>query len=311
MEHENRDMDIASAVAVMAAMGRFDTEFLIYGSAVREADGKIYYYATANREKLSRIMRKARTEERYFMPVVSFVDRVKVPADLKDEWAAKSKLEFIRRMKEQYDRYIPMMQPFFQAPPNDRAFDLLKDYRNRIDGYFDDTMLQLFWSLVEMSYEAKILSLTSYALFRSWYIKVRQQMVDDPVVGDNITRIYYGFVYETPSGERRTVINAQYENIADKWQDKMMCGFLVAPIIKKKYALKDFGDMAKVRQDFSTWLLSVQSSEYLGLVKSLRKMEGVIDARQLQKVADAVKGEAYASFATTYYQTIWNTRSYE
>lgn len=40
MEHENRDMDIASAVAVMAAMGRFDTEFLIYGSAVREADGK-------------------------------------------------------------------------------------------------------------------------------------------------------------------------------------------------------------------------------------------------------------------------------
>lgn len=69
--------------------------------------------------------------------------------------------------------------------------------------------------------------------------------------------------------------------------------------------------MAKVRQDFSTWLLSVQSSEYLGLVKSLRKMEGVIDARQLQKVADAVKGEAYASFATTYYQTIWNTRSYE
>lgn len=309
MDHdENRDMDVASAVAIMAAMGRFDTEFLIYGSAVQEADGKIYYYATANREKLSQLIREARREERYFMPIISHIERVKVPADMKDEWAAKSKLALIRRMKEQYDAFIPMMQPFFQTKPNNRAAAILEDYQENIDGYFDSTLLQLFWSLVEMSYEAKILSRESYLRFRTWYDKVQHQMSDDPVLEDNITRVYYGFVYEDETGCRKTLVNAQYENIADKWRDKLMNGLLVAPIIKKQYAFKEFSEMPKARQSFSEWLLSVQSEKYMNIVRALRNMEGVIDHDDLQKMAETFAGYDDAVFASAYYRMIWNNK---
>lgn len=305
---KNRDMDVASAVAIMAVMGRFDTEFLIYGSAVQEADGKIYYYATTNREKLSQMIREARMEERYFMPIISQIERVKVPADMKDEWAAKSKLALIRRMKKQYDAFIPMMQPFFQTKPNDRAAAVLRNYQERIDGYFDGTLLQLFWSLVEMSYEAKILSRESYLQFRTWYDKVQHQMSDDPVLEDNITRVYYGFIYEDGKGCRKTLVNAQYENIADKWRDKMMKGFLVAPIIKKQYAFKEFSEMPKARQAFSDWLLSVQSETFMNIVRELRNMEGDISHDDLQKVTEAFAEYDDAAFASAYYQTIWNSK---
>ena len=67
---ENRDLQCANEVAEMARLGKFDTEFLIFGSAAQETNGKIYYYATTNQEKLYDCICKARSEERYFMPMV-------------------------------------------------------------------------------------------------------------------------------------------------------------------------------------------------------------------------------------------------
>ena len=43
--YENRDMRCAADVGRMAELGRFDVQFDVYGSAVQEHDGKIYYRA--------------------------------------------------------------------------------------------------------------------------------------------------------------------------------------------------------------------------------------------------------------------------
>ncbi|MDO4923083.1 MAG: hypothetical protein Q4E82_03555 [Peptococcaceae bacterium] len=67
---ENRDLQCANEVSEMARLGKFNIEFAVYGSAVQESDGKVYYYATENNDKLYREIVKADTEERYFMPVI-------------------------------------------------------------------------------------------------------------------------------------------------------------------------------------------------------------------------------------------------
>lgn len=303
---ENRDLQCANEVAEMARLGKFDTEFLIFGSAIQEADGKIYYYATSNHSKLLEYIQQARYEARYFMPIVRYMRRVQVPADLRDEWMVRTKLALIREMKRQYEEYLPMMQPFFQTMPSDDASTLLEAYRDRIDGYFDDTKLQLFWGLVKMGYDMKLLTRDSYCRFQTWHEKVRRQMSDDPIESDNITRVFYGFVCVDKDNRRQCVFDAQIVDVAQKWREKLMQGCLVAPIIKKQFAFKQFSEMPEVRRRYSAWLSSAESDAYLALVKSMRAMPSVIDERALQSVENAVQNRAYAAYATAYFQALWN-----
>lgn len=303
---ENRDLQCANEVAEMARLGKFDTEFLIFGSAVQEADGKIYYYATTNQEKLYDCIQKARKEERYFMPIVRYMRRVQVPADLKEEWTIKMKLALIQQMKQQYDTYLPQMASFFLTEPNDVSVGVLANYQEMIDGYFDDVKLQLFWGLVEMCYDRKILSRASYQQLKAWHDKVRHQMSDDPTVADNITRNFYGFVYLDDQENRVAVFDAQEVDVAQKQRDKLMQGYIVAPIVKKQYAFRQFSEMSKVRQAYREWLLSVENDEYLALVEHVQEMPGVIDENALQEIADAVQEQEYAASATAYFQALWN-----
>lgn len=303
---ENRDLQCANEVAEMARLGKFETEFLIFGSAVQEADGNIYYYATTNRDKLYRCIWSARREERYFMPVVRYMRRLQVPADLKEVWTARCKLELIQKMKMQYEHFLPRLQPLLHTQANDQARALLAAYQERIDGYFDDTKLQLFWGLVEQSYEAKLLCLASYQIFRAWHENVRQQMSDDPVYSDNITRVFYGFVYEMPGGQRQIVIDAQQVDAVEKWYEKNRQGYVVAPIIKKQYAFKQFSEMAAVRRACQEWLLAAESSDYLALVRQLKEMDGVIPECSLRDMSVAATGNPYAEAAIAHFAGLWN-----
>lgn len=303
---ENRDLKCAGEVAEMARLGKFDTEFLIFGSAVQEADGRIYYYATTKQDKLYGYMQQACQDERYFMPMVQYMRRLKVPVDLQEEWTAKSKLELIKRMKQQYEHFLPCLQPFCGIAPNNNAELLLTDYQESIDGYFDADKLQLFWGVVLLSFEKKILTRDAYKHFKTWHNQVQQQMSDDPIDVGNITRVFYGFIYLDEQGLRQTVFDAQAVDVAEKWREKLMQGYIVAPIVKKQYALKEFSEMPKVRQAYRQWLLAVESIDYLALVRRLYDMAGVIDGDTLQAVVDAAKGQEYAEGAARYYQALWN-----
>lgn len=305
----SRDMQASSAVAVMAQLGRFETEFLIYGTAVQENDHKIYYYATTNQEKLYQCIEKARFEERYFMPMIRYIKRLKVPADLEEVWLAKTKIELIQQMKHQYEFFLPRMEPLFRREPTDQALGLLEQYQEAIDGYFDDTLLQLFEGLVNMSYEGKILSRQSFLNLKKWHDKIRHQMHDDPVCVDSITREFYGFVFVDKHGKRNTVFDAQKMNVVEMQQEKMIRGYLTGPIMKKQYAFKQFGDMPKIHQQYSDWLLSAQSESYFQMIAQLKKMPGVVLVEELDDIAAAVTETEYAAYSTAYYTAVLNKKN--
>lgn len=303
---ENRDLQCANEVAEMARLGKFETEFLIYGTAVQENNGDIYYYATTNQRKLYHLIKDARRDERYFMPIVHQMERLKVPADRKEEQLAKNKYALIKKMKQAYETYLPAMRAFFRTPANDAAYSLLKAFQDEVDGYFDDTKLQLFLGLVEMGLEGKVLSQEKYLLLKTWYDKVRHQMKDDPVYSDNITRIFYGFVYLDQNGSRHCVFDAQEMDVVEKHYDKIMQGYTTSPIFTKQYAFKQFNEMAVVRRDYSNWLMEAVTDAYMERVQHLKTLPGVIDAKRLAELATANEGNAYSYQATRYYLALWN-----
>ena len=67
---ENRDVRCAADVGRMAELGRFATEIVVYGTAVQEMDGRIFYRATEHEEKLYQHIQLQRVQEEYYTPII-------------------------------------------------------------------------------------------------------------------------------------------------------------------------------------------------------------------------------------------------
>lgn len=253
-------------------------------------------------------MERARVEGRYFLPIVIEKRRSPVPSGMRDALLAEYKLELIQRMKRSYDILLPRLQPFFQTVPNDQAYALLHAYQDQIDGYFDDTKLQLFQGIVDMSYEGKILSVEHYQSFCAWIKAVRQQMSDDPREEGNITRVFYGFAYDD-GGILRYVIDGQKMRIVEKRDDLRIKEFITTPIIKRQYAMKQSCEIGDARQAFREWLRQVQDVAFVQLVKILHAMDGVIDKQSLRGIADDIGNQTSEVLdVIQYFNAIWNGR---
>lgn len=302
---ENRDLKCASDVSIMASLGRFDTEFLLYGSAIQEDDGNIYYYATTDQLRLYRHIQQARTKERYFLPMVSEKRRSPVPSGMKSSLLTRYKLELIQHMKHIYEPLLPRLQSFFHTPPNDNAYPFLQTFQDEIDGYFDDAKLQLFEGLVAMSFEGKILSLTHYQTLCQWIEQVRLQMSDDPLEEGTITRVFYGFAYED-NGTLRYLSNAQEMALVEKRHALQTQGHLMAPIVKRQYAMNQSHEIGSARKAFNNWLRTLENETFMQKVQHLHAMDGVIDKKALDTLAADVSTQSEAYAAICYYRAIWN-----
>ena len=98
--YENRDMRCAADVGRMAELGRFDVQFDVYGSAVQESEGKIYYWATSKEDKLYDCIQQKRLEEKYFTPIVCQSRRTKVPAGMKEQLLQETKYALLRQLRQ-------------------------------------------------------------------------------------------------------------------------------------------------------------------------------------------------------------------
>lgn len=306
--YENRDMRCAADVGRMAELGRFDVQLEVYGSAVQEPDGKIYYYAASDEEKLYAYMQQKRLEERYFTPIVQQARRTKVPAGMKEQLLQETKYALLQQLKRDYEGsdYFALMRPFFQLAANEEALPVLQNYQEKIDGHFDDTELQLFLGAAWIAYEAKVLSSGSYKRLLQWHNAIRQQMADDPVAMDNLERTFYGFVYQKPDGSRACMLDAQQMLVVRQRQEKILQGFLAGPVIQKTYWFQQFHQLGTIRQDYRQWLLQGQDDAYLQMLQEIRRCPGVVEQSAIQQAKEKLAGSRLASRAAAYYSALWN-----
>lgn len=307
--YENRDMRCAADVGRMAELGRFDVQFDVYGSAVQEQDGRIYYRATGDEEKLYGYMQQKRlTEALYFTPITPLSKRSKVPAGMKEQLLQETKYALMKRMKQDYEvsGYFALMRPFFQIEANDGALAVLEAYQEQIDGHFDDGELQLFLGAAWMAYEAKVLTAAGYQRLRRWHDATRRQMADDPIVADNLERTFYGFVYQKADGGRACVLDAQRMTVVHQREAKLLQGCLAGPVMEKTYWFQQFDQLNAIRQSYREWLWNGQDGAYFQLLQAIKDSPGVIQRAQLQQVREKLANSAMASRAVAYYHALWN-----
>lgn len=302
-----RDIQCRDSVEAMEKLGRFDKEFVAYGTAIQEADGRIFYYAASDEKKLQKLVQTERWRERYFTPVVSIAKRSVVPSGMEEDIVQAIKYSLLGKMRAAYETvdYFSLMQPFFAKAPNDNAYPLLSAYKAKIEGHFEDRELQLFSGAVKMAYEAKILTTRHFQEFIQWHQYMQRQMDDDPIVADNVERTLYGFVYYTEGGYK-IAYDAQELCVIHQSIDKIMNGFLVGPIMQKTYWFQQFKQMQEIREQFCHWLWEGQNESYFNLLMKMKSAPGVIDEKALHTVKACLKDSKMAYDACQYYDYLWN-----
>ncbi len=309
MGYENRDIECASDVGRMAELNRFAKEIVVYGSACTGSDGKIYYYATKNEEKLYNFVQQQQLNQQCVTPIVYKKIRCKIPKELEEEFLQKIKLSLLQYMKKQYEpEYFSSMIPFFQKEANDEGSVLLEEYQHSIEGHFDDTELQLFQGALQKGFVGKIISRASYDTFQNWYQEVRSQMADDPIAESNIKRTFYGFVYWDNTGKQKLFFDAQRMEVVHRQLVICLQGALVGPILQKTYYFQQFNQINQVRQNYKEWLLQAQDEAYFQILKELKRQVGVIDFEQLNLLEKSLMNKVDAHKAFLYYKSIWNQR---
>ena len=307
--HAHRDIKCASDVASMVALGKFEKEFIAYGTATKANDGQVYYYASGTEERLQRYVEEEKWKGNYFTPVVSTVKRSLVPSGLEDDIVQACKQVMLGEMKKQYESvdYFNVMQPFFATAANDNAYPVLLEYKERIEGYFEDRELQLFINAVKIAYEGKVLSETKYQELLAWHQYIRRQMEDDPIVAENLERTLYGFVYYE-DGVQKVAYDAQELCIIHQHNEKMMKGLTVGPIMHKTYWFQQFKLMKEVRESFCDWLRAGQNETYFDLLNQIKSAAGVIDEEAFRLAGESLSSSQMAANAWHYYNYVWNKK---
>ena len=303
----HRDEQCAEDVAEMARLGRFDKEYIAYGCAEFQADGQVVYHAANDGAELEQYLQKKAFNGSYLTLFSQQSKRSSVPAGYDEVFKQSIKFSLLSEMKAAYAKidFFPKMKEFFQVPANNLGLEYLRAYQEKIDGYFELDMLQIFHGLVTKAYEGKILKQESFVQLNNWYEKIINQMSDDPVAVDNLTRTFYGFVYW--DGQKYDCfIDAKRFPVLEQYQLMVQKGYIVGSIAEKKYFFKQFSQMPSMRKQFRQWLLALQNEAYFALLKEMKQIPGVIAKDKIISLADEFAAYDVATATFRYYQNIWN-----
>lgn len=305
-EKQHRDIQCADDVRKMAEMRRFDQEFAAYGTLEYRPDGTEWYHAAADEERLIVNMEKATYNGSFFTPVIALRERTPAPAGFDEILNQAVKLALLSQMKRVYKGYLEAIVPFYRVPSNNLAYPLLAQYRDEIDGYFDEHRNQLFWGSVQEAYKRKILTRAGYDKLRLWYEDVTRQMEDTPVIGDTFSRTFYGFVY-LENGSRRIFIDAKRTAAARTRAEKRRAGAVVGTIMHRTCYFHTFAQMRSIKAEFGEWVTEACDERYFRLLEELDAIGGVIDGNALAEAAAAFSSKE-AGDAFAYYAALWNRK---
>lgn len=302
--HENRDMRCASDVSRMAALGRFDTEFLVYGCAYQHQN-KIYYQISDNQKAQQDFFQQSVRQNCYPTPVVRYIHRSAVPAGMEEQIMQETKLQLAQQFKQQYPRQLFVQLSQFANQPNvDYAAPLFNQWFHNIRYQFESEQLQLFAQTLLLAYQAKKLTAASFSALEQQLQNILRQFDDDPVCQERFNRTFYGFRYQTMDGKIAQTIDAQYTTVFDQYMQSLQNNSCTAPIFSKQYTFSDFSYLATARKDFTEQLHAYQNSSYFSLLNQLQTLSAAISQNQFLQVLEEQPNQACKD-VFTYYGRRW------
>lgn len=302
------DEQLIQEVGMMFEMGYVDKEFTMYGCAYWQ-DGQRHYLISSYLEKIHECMEKMPLQGVCVTLPDSLQKVCSVPAGENERIAQDVKQQLAMKLQAEYDEaFFKKLEALAQTPANNTAYNLLEDYREEIDGFFDRDELQLFEILLYMAYVGKVLNEKSYVYFAEWLQDIYDQLRDDALVHDIFSKTFYSIAYVAPNGTLKYYTNAQRERIQERRLRLESENKVVSPIFSKIWGYNYEYDLMAARRDHDKALEGILNPAFMEKVQTIRALPSAIDSQQFAALMQQLEKEQKILQRETlcYYGKLWH-----
>lgn len=273
-----KDVSSAQMIKSMAELGCFEYEDTAYGCAYRK-DGKVLYRMGGDWQRIHDFIENSRLAGILPTAVAEKTVRQAKITGSEEEAKLKLKLSLGKELQAMYNAaFFDILEELGQIPNCDSAGDILEEYKEAIDGFFDDGQLQLFEGLLNRAYLAKTLTTEHFDALRSWLAATRLQMADDVLIKKQFNRTFNVYIEINDQGVVRQVQNANRKPLEEqKWAAERK-GFLTSPVYAKTRWYEKAAELSSERAAFQKEVGQLMDDRYIARLQALRSLPSVIEA---------------------------------
>ena len=273
-----KDVSSAQMIKSMAELGCFEYEDTAYGCAYRK-DGKVLYRMGGDWQRIHDFIEHSRLAGILPTAVAEKTVRQAKITGSEEEAKLKLKLSLGKELQAMYNAaFFDILEELGQIPNCDSAGDILEEYKEAIDGFFDDGQLQLFEGLLNRAYLAKTLTTEHFDALRSWLAATRLQMADDVLIKKQFNRTFNVYIEINDQGVVRQVQNANRKPLEEqKWAAERK-GFLTSPVYAKTRWYEKAAELSSERAAFQKEVGQLMDDRYIARLQALRSLPSVIEA---------------------------------
>lgn len=302
-----RDLKCSMDVAEMAALGKFEHEFIVYGCCY-QIDEKYYYKVSTQNTDIYHFQEVCFEQNIYTTPVMEWLNRIAVPSGMQEEYLGQTKIKLAKKLQQTYRNDIfEQFTRLAKAANSNVAADLLYALQKRMIGHFDRDVMQLIQGIIAYAYQQKKLTVETYNDLCHWLAYLYKQMEDDVIITKAFRRTFFGFAYRDKE-KTRYYANASKGEAQKRREECIIKGCLCTPMVQKKYYFDNQPDLGPVRKQFLQQIEQWMDEEYWQYIMTIDQLPTVIatnDYQQLITLAEE-KDLPLMKQHLQYYKRLWS-----
>lgn len=307
-----KDVDTAIMIRELAELGCFAQDIAIFGYAWLNNSGNIMYTMSENELLIVQSFEENLTERICMSPIQVWHTRAALREETQEDILLCLKLQLAKQMQENFNReYFEILQELQNVRPDDLAEDILDEWQQQLDGYFDEAALHLFEGAVQYAFEINHLTPRRYQDFMRWAQRTRKQMIQKMQVHDNVERTFYGVAYrEMGSDKYMFFMNANENALYQQVRELDEKGKPHSPVYHKKYWYKRSNDLPQVRKQFETELKNLMDAEYLARLTALQTLPSAVSPAKWEECMDRMRQHCSETAVSSmnFWKNRWNVQ---
>ena len=305
-----RDLKCSWDIAEMAALGKFEEEFIVYGCCYVE-NGQVFYRMSTQEDEMYLFVEQCMERGVYPSPVQSILNRTLVPSGMQDEYLYKTKIMLAKQMQEQYpSELLKQFAILAEIDENNSAAELLYHIKKSLVGCFVRERLELVQGIILFAYQQKKLTRQTYRELQQWLAYVYRQMEDDVVIKKNVQRTFYGMAYRNEAGKVKYFTNARKSEVYKRREQLLCQGIWTTPIVKKNYYYEQQPNLSQIRTEFIQQMGQWMDDDYWQVLDTINQLStGILPVqwKKLQEQSVLERNEVVEEYFK-FYQHMWQLK---
>lgn len=285
-----RDEIMAEDVAAMAALGKFEKEFTVYGCAFWENNQVVF----ALSEKLGKIyewMNSPVNADKFVTSMHRATIRSLVPAGMEEQLLKLVRQRLVTELQGCYSaEYFQSLERISTVMPTDQSAALLQSLCFTLDGVCNEEQLLLYRGLLERAYNRKVLLPETYYSLMEWIRWTQRDLDAFQRQMDQYEKTFYGFAYLNSSDQNvRVFLDGNKANAYEKLEKRRKDGYCVSNIVDKTWWYNNQYSIVDAKKDCQSYFENLFDNTYIKALLEIGKMETPLRRDLFVKVLDTYR----------------------